>query len=337
MTALKIVITRSVVVALILAQTSPASSASVPIAVTSGDAIKGTQSVVIGAFSVGFIFQAVDNEKQTGGMIGAFGGVTSAKTELEGVTPQMMQTITDAAYADFRAQIAANGMRVADSAPLFASTQFARAKPEVSPFETKVSLGKNSSGKVTFYKPSALPSLVMVPGDYTATVGFGGLGAMGNMMNDGQTQYALAEYAKANGQSVVDAVYLVDFANLKRGGGSVKVSSSLSVAGNYSRLTLINPQGKVAHLTLKDSIPIDGDFAQMEDKTKGKNIQAGMNVLSGLASAASVFGGLGGGGMKFGKSRTYAFSVIPDAYVHGAGKATAEANRRLIAELVTLK
>ena len=29
---------------------------------------------------------------------------------------------------------------------------------------------------------------------------------MGNMIDDGQTQFALGEYAKANGQSVIDAV-----------------------------------------------------------------------------------------------------------------------------------
>ena len=330
-------LTRTAALALVVAPFTPALAANSPIAIASGDAVKGTANVVVGAFTVGFIFQAADNEKATGGMIGAFGGVTSAKTELEGVTPEMMQTITDAAYADFRSQVAAHGLTVADSGALFASPQFARAKPEKAPFETKVFLGKNASGKVTFYKPTTLPSLVMVPGDFTATQGFGGLAAMGNAMNDAQTQAALAEYAKASGQSVIDVVYLIDFANLKRGGGTVKVSSSLAVASNFSKMTLVNPRGKVAHLTLKEAVPVDGDFTTMTDKSKGKGVQAGMNVLSGLAGAASILGGGIGGGMKFGKSRTYSFMVKPDAYTEGATKAASLASTRLLDQVVALR
>ena len=337
MTVLRSCTTSTLALALLMTSSIPALAASGPIAIVSGDAIRGTSSVVIGAFTVGFIFQAADNEKATGGMIGAFGGVTSAKTELEGVTPAMMQAITDAAYADFQTQVASRGFSVADSGALFASSQLVRAKPEKSPFETKVFLGKNASGKVTFYKPSALPSLLMVPGDFTATQGFGGLGAMGSAMNDAQTQAALAEYAKASGQSVIDVVYLIDFANLKRGGGTVKVSSSLSVASNFSKLTLVNPRGKVAHLTLKEAIPVDGDFATMDDKTKGKGVQTGANIASGLLGAASILGGGGGLGMKFGKSRSYAFTVNPNAYTEGAGKAASLASTRLLDQVVALK
>jgi hypothetical protein len=321
---------------LVMADAAPAMASSGPIAIASGDAIKGTQSVVIGAFTVGFIFQSVDNTQATGGMIGAFGGVTSAKSELVGVTPVMMQAITDAAYADFKARIATAGFAVAESAPLFTSPQFARAKPGPGPFETKVGLGKNSNGKVTFYKPSALPSLVMVPGDFTATSGFGGLGAIGATMSETQTAIALGEYAKASGQSVIDVVYLIDFSDATRPGlsslgGGVNITSGLSVASNYSKLTVINTKGKVAHLTLKESVAIGGDFATMKDQTKDKGLQSGLNILGGLAAAR------GFGGMKFGKSRTYVFTVNPEAYEQGAAQATSLANTRLVEQLAALK
>src|SRR5437868_7134187 len=94
-------------VALIAAQPVAALAADdAPVKISSADAIKNTQTVVVGAFNVGFIFQSIDNTKATGGMIGAFGGTTKAKSELEGVTPEMMQSIADAAYADFKAQLA---------------------------------------------------------------------------------------------------------------------------------------------------------------------------------------------------------------------------------------
>ncbi len=89
---------------------------SAPLKLSSEASIKGTQTVVVGAFNVGFIFSSIDNTKATGGMIGAFGGTTKAKSELVGVSPAMMQAITDAAYADFKEQLAARGFTVADAA-----------------------------------------------------------------------------------------------------------------------------------------------------------------------------------------------------------------------------
>ncbi|MEP7007223.1 MAG: hypothetical protein ABI810_14660, partial [Sphingomonas bacterium] len=37
-----------------------------PVKISSAQAVHGTQSVVIGAFNIGFIFQSVDNTKATG-------------------------------------------------------------------------------------------------------------------------------------------------------------------------------------------------------------------------------------------------------------------------------
>ena len=58
-----------------------------PIKVSSGSALKGTEPLVVGSFNVGFVFQSVDNSAATGGLVGAFGGATRAKSELVGVTP----------------------------------------------------------------------------------------------------------------------------------------------------------------------------------------------------------------------------------------------------------
>ena len=81
----------------LLACAGPARAAdTAPLKVTKPEAVKGVQNVVIGAFNVGFLFESVDSGKATGGLIGAFGGATSAKSVLVGVTPAMMQTIVDA-------------------------------------------------------------------------------------------------------------------------------------------------------------------------------------------------------------------------------------------------
>src|SRR5207237_1159519 len=119
--------------------------------VSSAQAVKGAQTVVIGAFNVGFIFQSVDNTKASGGMIGAFGGTTKANSILEDVTPQMMQAITDAAYDDFKTRLSASGFTVSDTSALFASADFKRVKLMGAPYEASVQLDKKSKGKAVYY------------------------------------------------------------------------------------------------------------------------------------------------------------------------------------------
>ena len=296
--------------------------------ISSSGAIKGTQTVVVGAFNVGFIFQSIDNSKATGGMIGAFGGTTRAKSELVGVTPAMMQAITDAAYADFKAQLAEKGFTVADHAPMFADAGFQRVKMVASPYEANVQLDKKSTGKAVYYKPTALPGQFVLPGDITAS-GFSG---MGIAMSAGTNQYGVTQFTKTAGQSVIDVVYLIDFSDVKRPGafslgGGLNVNSGMSVVDDYSKLNLVTPEGKTATITLKQPIAVEGDFATMADTTKGAGVQKAMNILGGLAAMRGL------GGMKFGKSKTFTFTAKPDPYQEGAIKAASLANTRLVEQL----
>jgi hypothetical protein len=65
-----------------------------PVKISGPANAKGVTSVAIGAFNVGFIFESIDQTAASGGLMGAFGGTTKAKSELVGVTPEMMQAIT---------------------------------------------------------------------------------------------------------------------------------------------------------------------------------------------------------------------------------------------------
>lgn len=298
-----------------------------PLKITKPDAVRGVSQVVIGAFNVGFLFESVDKTAATGGMIGMFSGPTTAKSELEGVTPQMMQAIVDAAYADFRSQLEARGFTVADSATLFGSEAFAKVKLAPSPYEASVMLEKGSKGKTSFYKPSALPGLVMLPGDFMST----GLSGMGMQMQSGTTAYSMVNHAKASGQAVLDVVYLIDFSNVKRPGAfsfaGVRVNSGVSVVGDYSKLNLIAPSGKQATILMKQPVAVEGDFATIADSTGGVN--KAMDV------AGNVIGILGG--VKTGKTRKYTFTAKPGAYEEGATKAATLANARLVDQLAALR
>lgn len=310
----------------------PAYADDQPVKISSGEAAKGTTTVVIGAFNVGFIFESVDNTKATGGMIGAFGGVTNAKSELVGVTPAMMQTVTDAAYADFKAKLTAKGITVIEPAPMFGSAAFAHVKPMASPMEASVFIDKKSKGKTDYYKPTGIPGLVMLPGDITGS----GFSSMGMQMSFGYTQYGMVQHAKATGQSVIDVVYLIDFSDARRPGiasfgGGVKISSGMSVAGQFSRMSLVSPAGKIATITLKDPVAVTGDFADMADTTKGAGVQKAANILGGLAAVG------GFGGLKFGKSKTYTFTAKSGLYEDTATKAATLANARMVDQLVALR
>ncbi|GAA4001372.1 hypothetical protein GCM10022211_10320 [Sphingomonas humi] len=296
----------------------------------SAGAAKGTQSVTVGAFNVGFIFESVDSGKATGGMIGAFGGTTRAKSMLVGVTPAMMQAITDAAYADFQAQLKARGFTVADHAQLFAAPDFGRVKAMAAPYEANVRLDKKSNGKATYYKPTALSKQFMLPGDIESS----GMSGMGLTMAAGTNQYVVSQFAKSSGQAVIDVVYLIDFSELKRPGafsmGGLQISSGMAVVDDYSKLKLVSPRGGVTAITVDQPISVEGDFASKQDVTKDAGLQKAANVAGGVAAA------FGFGGMRFGKSKTFNFTAKPE-YEAGALKAATLANARLLDQLAALR
>ena len=311
-----------------------------PLKVSGQDAARGITQVAIGAFNVGFIFKSVDQTKAMDGIIGLTQGTTRAESTLVGITPAMMQTITDAAYADFVAKLGAAGYTLQPTAAMFA-TPLPHAHAENSPLDVNIALEKKATGKVTFVKPSAIPALYLIPGDFTAS----GMSSMGLNMNSGQTAYALNQYARTAGVGVIDVVYLVDFSQAQQNGGfSVKVNSGVSIASNYSRATLIAPTGKQAVIKINESIPVAGDFATMRDTTSGltKTTQTATKVLGGLSKLGALrgMGGMGGMGGMFktgGATKQIEFDAKPENYRAGATEAATLANARIVAQLAALR
>ena len=305
--------------------------------VSGQEAARGVTQVAIGAFNVGFIFKSVDQTKAMDGIIGLTQGTTRAESTLVGITPDMMQTITDAAYVDFVAKLGAAGYTIQPTAALF-GTPLPHAKAEASPLDVNIALEKKATGKVTFVKPSAIPALYLIPGDFTAS----GMSSMGLNMNSGQTAYALNQYAKTANVGVIDVVYLIDFSDAKQNGGfSVKVNSGVSIASNYSRATLIAPTGKQATIKITDSIAVAGDFATMRDTTSGftKTTQTATKVLGGLSKLGALrgMGGMGGMFKTGGATKKIEFDAKPENYRAGATEAATLANARIVAQLAALR
>lgn len=304
-----------------------------PVKISGPANAKGVTAVTIGAFNVGFIFESIDQTKASGGLMGAFGGTTKAKSELVGVTPEMMQAITDTAYTDFVTQLAAGGYTVHPAADLFGHAAMAKSKSQAVPLDINIALEKGSKGKATYFKPSAIPSLLMVPGDFLGS----GMSSIGINMAAGQASMAFTNYAKDAGVGVIDVVYLIDFSQQKRPGafsfGGLQVNSGLSVAADYSRVTLIAPGGKQSVITVKAPVAVEGEFVEKADASSGtdKALQSGANVAGGVAAA------MGFGGLRFGKTRKFQFTAKPGAYEEGAAKAASLANAMLVGRLGALR
>jgi hypothetical protein len=175
-----------------------------------------------------------------------------------------------------------------------------------------------------------LPAMFMLPGDLTSS----GMSGLGVTMAAGTNQYAVSQYAKASGQTVVDVTYLIDFSDVKRPGafsfGGLQVNSGMSVTDDYSRVSLVSPAGKVATITVNLPVAVEGDFASRADTTGDKGLQTAANVAGGVAAA------FGMGGLSFGKSRTFTFTAKP-SYRDGAIKAASLANSRILDQIAALR
>ena len=315
--------------ALVTAPTFAPAKEAEAVKVQSKGAFKGASRIAIAAFNVGFIFESTDQTKKTGGLMGAFGGATKAKSELVGVTPAMMQQITDAAYTDFVAQMSAKGISVVAPAAVFGDPNFARVKTRPGPTEINIQLEKGSKGKAEFYKPSALPAQVMIGTDFSGS----GMGSIGLTMSMGQNGTLLGGYSKASNVPVVDVTYLIDFSQQQRPGAfsfsGIKVNANLGIVPTYSKLTVIGGNGQQDMLTLGQPVSVDGDFIEVSGASSGAD--------KTLQSAANIGSAVFGGGMLFGKTRKFNFTAKPGNYEAGAAKAAALANGVLISQLLLLR
>lgn len=310
-----------------------AETAEQPLKVSGQEALRGSTAVAVGAFNVGFIFESTDQTEATGGLIGAFGGTTKAKSELAGVSPEMMQKIADAAYGDFVAQLAAGGFTVQDPGQVFAAPALAKPSAQKMPAEVNIALEKGSKGKAVYYKPGVLPVLVFLPGDFTGS----GMSSIGANMAAGQANGQFHAFAKQQGVPIVDVTYLIDFSDQKRPGafsfGGLAVNANLSVSAKFSRMTVIGANGKTTTVTFKAPVSVDGDFIEKQDASSGaeKGTQAAANVAGGVAAA------MGFGGLRFGKTRKFAFQAKPGNYEEGATKAASLANTQLVGLMASMR
>ncbi len=316
--------------ALIAAPGIAAAKGKDPVKVTTAGAIKGTQKVVIGQFTVGFLTERKDSAKAGGGLMGGgFGGRSTTRSTLVGVGAAEFQAIADAAYEDLVAKLTAGGFEVVDRAEFAAHPAYAKAKSMASPYEATTITGRDDKAKVQFVSAAKTAPLRMYPTDVAAS----GFGAMGMIMAGNQVAMGASDYAKASGVRVVNAIYYVDFADSDEYGGwfrsssAVKVKGSLAMLPDQTRLSVVGPNYKTGTLALANPVAVGGDFFDAANTTTG--------AQKASQTIANVIGILGGVGTN--SSKRMSFTARSDTFVPGATQAAMDANTTLVEKLAALR
>jgi len=289
-------------------------------------ALNGVGQAVIGAFSVAFLTSRDDRARAGGGLLGSAGGGNSmARTALEGLSDADFQNATDALFADFTAQVQGAGFTLGDRAPLLEAVRRLNGTPFESGGQYEVILGRNSNADSRVFSPSSLDG-VWVPREAMNLInlprfqaGRSGVGfAMGAQ-----------NFARQSGQAVVNAVYVVDFAQADAYGGAfayssrVDVAAGLSLTPEASRVFAYAPNGRVATAMVRQPIAVGGDFGTFADTTSGgmRATQAAVNAVTLLTRGYSN------------SSRQYVMTADPVLWAEGIGDLGRVGNSRLIGAL----
>lgn len=302
-----------------------------PVKATSANNLKGTQKIVIGQFTVGFLIERKDSAKAGGGLMGnGFGGRSTVRSTLAGYTPQELQQIADAAHDDFVAKLTSAGFEVGDRGALTAHPAVAKLSPGEPGFKEMTTItGRDDKAKVLFVGATQTGPLRLLAGDVVAS----GFGAMGLIMSGTQVTGAHTNFAKDSGTRVINVVYYVDFAESEEYGGwfrsssAVKVNGSLALMPDQSKVSVIGPNYKSGSLALRNPIAVGGDFFDKRDTMSG-----GEKASNAIGNAIGLLGGAGTN-----SSKKFTFMARPGYYASGATQATAEGNTIMAQQLAAYR
>jgi hypothetical protein len=290
--------------------------------VEGGKAFVGVKKVVIGSFKIGFITTKKEHAQAGGSGVG---GNSTAMMELHGITPAVMQSITDKAYQDLLAQLQAAGYEVADRTQL-ASSEFGKSASKASPFTEEASFF-GSDNTVTYVAPASIGNLYFFMGETDQRNGF----------NFNTPDMAASGFADKNKLPVISVMYNLDFSSNKSETGAfasfsaVEVGQALSVAPG-SGIILIGGQGGTFSTTngsvrLGQAIASPDPFGEIVNTSSD-----GMVVLETTVNAASAL--LGGG---TNQSRDFSVAADPAKYSTGAANILKQTNADLIRSMQAAK
>lgn len=298
------------------------------IEVNSAKAFAGAKNVVIASFKVGFN-ESKNMNKQAGGsgfMSRGFGGRSTGLVKLEGITPDVMQKITDKAYDDFVKQLAAKGYTVMPRSTFTSHEAYQGTKEYDFPYKDDNSGLFSSYGVGTYYSPKAIGNKqpVFLGEIDGVTGGFG----FSNPMN------AVAKFGKETGTHVLNVTYFVDFAGASGSAGFTTSSISVGQVMSVDKGILGIGSGHqgtfssgVGSLTLGQPIGSSIQFATVENKTSAAEV--------GLETSINIISALAGSGTN--QTREFVFKANPARYTEAALDVLGRANTSLTNKMAELR
>ncbi|WP_135211702.1 hypothetical protein [Vitreimonas flagellata] len=295
-----------------------AQTAAPAVEVSNAAALRGVSQAVVASFAIGFVTNRTDRARAGGGLLGSgFGGRSTARSALEGLTDADFQAATDAAYDIFVERMGAGGVTLGDRQPLLDAFG-TRVRP-VETEERDLVYGRDDRGKVRIFGPSQLGGGAIVMREWLGMITGGGMSGNASAV---QASMGAQNFARANNQAVLGCMLMLDFANAESYGGwhrnmsAVEVNSSL---GAWPELTQLNVfaagNGRQGTVALEDPIGIGGDFGVFADSTTGGQRAA--------ETAANVIGVLGGVGTN--STRRYTMTADPTRWRAGVSEVAREA------------
>lgn len=285
-------------------------------------AFAGMNRVVVGSFKVAFIESKKEGTKAGRGV----GGRASAGLTLVGLTPEVQQRVTEAAYADFVAQMRAAGYEVVDRATLLQSPDFAKADKQASPLKQEASFF-GSSTEMTYVAPRSVGDLYFFMGE---TDKIGGFGFSNPTM-------AASGFADKNGVPVVSVIYTVDFAGADGHGGAFSSTAALQVGQGISvapgsGVTLVGGTGS-AFNSKNGSVKLGQPVYSTE--TFGEVVMTTSDAMKAVEVASNIAGALLGAGTN--QRRDFDVRADPAKYETISTAVLKDTNARLVARMGSLR
>ncbi|PPE75258.1 hypothetical protein C3942_06195 [Solimonas fluminis] len=253
-----------------------------------------TKRVAVAGFRVVFInYNTVSAQVRASYLPGrdTSGAKASMNVTLEGVDSATMQAITDKAYADFLAQLAAAGREVVPASEL--ASFHAEVEPSAQPYEKEVAGAKGIA-----FAPSGTP-LFFTYADFGWT----------DKTPFNQKSYRLLAPLSEKLQAIVVApLIVVDFANMTSSGNrsglmardaEVGASLAMSVKSFYTPMIRaeeskmgMTSKGEEANATLQQAIVSDLAFGTLEqmEQTDNESTKKMFDMIGGFMGMANAGG-----------------------------------------------
>ncbi|MCX4190133.1 hypothetical protein [Methylophaga sp. OBS3] len=296
--------------------------------VTTPKAFAGKQTVVIGGFKVGFNDSKRLVNKASGGLLSrGTGGASKGLVELQGVSPEVMQDITDKAYADFLSHLEKNGYTVVDRNTFVTHEAYKGTKEYEFPYKMDNSGFLSSYGTAMYYSPTDIGSKQPI---FAGEIeGESGGFAFANPV------HAVSGYGESTGVSVIYVSYFVDFAG--KGGSEGMFSSSLKVGQLLSvdkaMIGIASGQGgsfsnNMGTLALGQPVGSDIEFATIENTTS--DVAVGLETTKNVVYTVTGLGGTN-------QTREFVFSADPMKYSAASMDALVRTNNTLMDKMTSLR